>query len=96
MKTKSPKTTTTKHRPSVAEMHAQAWELGNLATRLRIRSDMLRERAQRQQLKEMASRALRLVSVVPGEEMPPHDPSALARHLAKRAGVPVVKLKAAE
>ncbi len=94
-KTKSPNTTPTKHRPSVAEMHAQAWELRNLATRLRIRSDLLRERAQRQQLREMANRALRLVSAAPGE-MPPFDPSALARHNAKRATMPKVKPEAVE
>ena len=93
-KTKSPTTTQTKRRPTAAELHAQAWELGNMAVRLKIKSDMLSERAQREQLAEMLDRAWSAALARP-RVMPPFDP-ALAKRLAKRAGVPVVKPEAAE
>ena len=91
MKTKSP----TKRRPTAAELHAQAWELGNMAVRLKIKSDMLSERAQREQLAEMLDRAWSAALARP-RVMPPFDPDALAKRLAKRDGVPVVKREAAE
>lgn len=95
MKTKSPKTTPIKHRPTVAELHRQAWELGNMAVRLKIKSDLLRERAQREQLEEILDRAWNAALSKP-RVVPPFDPDALAKHLAKSAGVPVVKPEAAE
>ena len=94
MKPKSPKTTPTKHRPTSAELHDQAWELGNLAVRLKIKSDLLHERAQRQQLAELLDRTWDRALSSP-RVMPPFDPDALAKHLAQRAGLPVVKPEAA-
>lgn len=95
MKAKSPKTTPTKHRPSVAEMHAQADDLDSMAVRLKIKGELLRERAHREQLAEILDRAWNAALSKP-PAMPPFDPDALAKHLAKSAGVPVVKSEAAE
>ena len=90
MKTKSPKTTPTKHRPTAAELYAQAWELGNMAVRLKIKSDLLRERAQRQQLAEILDRTWSAALSKP-RDMPHSLRDARAKRPTKRAGVPVVK-----
>ena len=95
MKTKSPNTTPIKRHPTAAEMHAQADTLASMAVRLKIKGELLRERAHRKQLAEILDRAWNAALSKP-LAMPPFDRDALAKHLAKRAGVPVVKPKAAE
>ena len=94
MKTKPSKTTPPKHRPTAAELHAQADALASAAVRLKIKGEILRERAHREQLDALLdaswARALSRPRV-----MPPFDPDALAKHLAQRAGLPVVEPEAA-
>ena len=95
MKPKPPKTTPSKPRPTVAELHAQADALASAAVRLKIKGELLRERAHREQLVAVIDAGWRRALSGP-LVMPPFDPDALARHLAQRAGVPAVKPEAGE
>ena len=94
MKPTTPKTRPTKHRPTAAELHRQADDLATAAVRLKIKGEILRERAHREQLAEILDRVWNKALSSP-RVMPPFDPDALAKHLAKSVGLPVVKSKAA-